>query len=98
MAKAALQVYSIACLGKLPALSIANVQRFEPGELRQVVDMLTHQVVQARPGRRGGARGAIHIQNVNAYHRRLKNWMARFHGVARRYLPNYLGWRHMLER
>ncbi|MBT9528913.1 MAG: IS1595 family transposase, partial [Pseudomonas sp.] len=28
----------------------------------------------------------------------LKNWMARFHGVATRYLPNYLGWRRMLER
>ena len=38
------------------------------------------------------------IQNVNAYHSRLKNWMARFHGVATRYLPNYLGWRCMLER
>ncbi len=24
--------------------------------------------------------------------------MARFHGVANRYLPNYLGWRRMLER
>ncbi len=42
--------------------------------------------------------GAFHIQNVNAYHSRLKNWMARFHGVATRYLPNYLGWRRMLER
>ena len=42
--------------------------------------------------------GAWHVQNVNAYHSRLKNWMARFHGVATRYLPNYLGWRRMLER
>ncbi|MDP3815185.1 MAG: IS1595 family transposase, partial [Pseudomonas sp.] len=41
--------------------------------------------------------GAFHIQNVNAYHSRLKNWMTRFHGVATRYLPNYLGWRRMLE-
>ena len=58
---------------------------------------ITHQVVQARPGRRV-REGAFHIQNVNAYHSRLKNWMARFHGVATRYLPNYLGWRRMLER
>ncbi len=29
---------------------------------------------------------------------RLKNWMARFHGVATKYLANYLGWRRMLER
>jgi len=41
---------------------------------------------------------AYHIQNVNAYHGRLKEWMARFHGVATKYLPNYLGWRRCLER
>jgi transposase-like protein len=42
-------------------------------------------------------RGPYHIQNVNAYHSRLKGWMARFHGVATRYLTHYLGWRRMLE-
>src|SRR4051794_22458119 len=42
--------------------------------------------------------GAFHIQNVNAYHGRLKGWMGRFNGVATRYLPNYLGWRRTLER
>lgn len=42
--------------------------------------------------------GAFHIQNVNAYHSRLKNWMARFHGVATSYLVNYLCWRRMPER
>lgn len=41
---------------------------------------------------------AFHIQNVNAYGSRLKGWMARFHGVATKYLPNYLGWRRCLER
>jgi transposase-like protein len=49
----------------------------------------------------GGLRvrdGAFHVQNVNAYHGRLKGWMARFNGVATRYLPNYLGWRRTLER
>ena len=39
----------------------------------------------------------IHINNVNAYHGRLKEWMRRFHGVATRNLPNYLGWRRALE-
>ena len=58
---------------------------------------ITHQVIQARPGRRV-RKSAFHIQNVNAYHSRLKSWMARFHGVATRYLRNYLGWRRMLER
>ncbi len=41
---------------------------------------------------------AFHIQNVNAYDSRLKTWMVRFHGVATKYLPNYLGWRRCLER
>src|SRR5919199_850515 len=42
--------------------------------------------------------GAFHVQNVNAYHGRLKGWMGRFNGVATRYLPHYLGWRRPLER
>jgi transposase-like protein len=42
--------------------------------------------------------GAFHVQNVNAYHGRLKGWIGRFNGVATRYLPNYLGWRRTLER
>ena len=42
--------------------------------------------------------GAFHIQNVNAYHGRLKGWMGRFNGVATCYLPSYLGWRRTLER
>ena len=42
--------------------------------------------------------GAYHIQHVNGYHRRLKEWMGRFHGVATHYLRNYLGWRRMLDR
>jgi transposase-like protein len=40
----------------------------------------------------------FHVQNVNAYDSRLKLWMKRFSGVATKYLPNYLGWRRMLER
>ena len=39
----------------------------------------------------------IHINNVNAYHSRLKEWLRRFHGVATTNLPNYLGWRRALE-
>jgi hypothetical protein len=37
-------------------------------------------------------RGAIHVQNVNAYHSRLRGWLQPFRGVASRYLGNYLGW------
>jgi transposase-like protein len=42
--------------------------------------------------------GCYHIQNVNAYQSRFKLWMARFKGVASRYLPSSLGWRRMIER
>ncbi len=42
--------------------------------------------------------GVYHIQNVNAYDSWLKLWMERFHGVATKYLENYLGWRRWLER
>jgi len=40
----------------------------------------------------------FHIQNLNAYISRLKTWMARFHGVSTKYLPNYLGWRRLIEK
>ena len=39
----------------------------------------------------------LHINNVNAYHSRLKQWLNRFNGVATKNLPNYLGWRRALE-
>ena len=56
---------------------------------------IKHEVVKSKGPR---ARGAYHIQNVNAFDSRLKEWMKRFHGVATKYLGNYLGWRRMLER
>jgi hypothetical protein len=40
----------------------------------------------------------LHIQNVNSYMSGLKKWLARFNGVATKYLQNYLGWRRMLEK
>jgi hypothetical protein len=46
---------------------------------------------------RRSAAGAIHVQNVNAYHQRLRQWLSRFRGVASRYLPNYLGWHRTLD-
>jgi hypothetical protein len=39
----------------------------------------------------------LHVQNVNATVSRLKKWLARFNGVASKYLPNYLAWRRRLE-
>lgn len=39
----------------------------------------------------------FHINNVNAYHGRLKEWLRPFHGVATAYLGHYLGWRRTIE-
>lgn len=58
---------------------------------------ITHRPVNLAAGQRVVA-GVYHVQNVNAYDSRLKEWMRRFHGVATRYLGNYLGWRRLIER
>ena len=42
--------------------------------------------------------GVYHVQNVNAYDSRLKEWMKHFHGVATKYLESYLGWMRLLDR
>lgn len=57
---------------------------------------IEHHAINVSRGER--VRGAWHIQNVNAYHSRFKQWMLRFHGVATSYLPNYLGWFRALDR
>ena len=57
---------------------------------------LEHHAILTSSGRH--AVGAWHIQNVNAYHSRLKTWIRRFYGVATYYLENYLGWFRALDR
>ena len=39
----------------------------------------------------------LHINNINGYHSRLKEWLRPFHGVATKYLDTYLGWRRIAE-
>ena len=58
---------------------------------------IEHRAVVARQGVHV-IDGIHHIQNVNAYMSRLKGWMARFNGVASKYLTSYLGWRRLIER
>jgi len=58
---------------------------------------VTHRPVNLAQGIRVIA-GVYHVQNVNAYASRLKEWMKRFHGVATRHLAHYLGWRRLIER
>ncbi len=58
---------------------------------------IVHESVNASAGEHVRQR-VFHIQHVNAYDSRLKGWMRRFHGVATKYLPSYLGWRRLIER
>jgi transposase-like protein len=58
---------------------------------------VAHRPVNVSAGQRVVA-GVYHIQNVNAYDSRLKNWIRRFHGVATKYLDSYLGWFRTLDR
>jgi transposase-like protein len=60
-------------------------------------EAIAHEPLNLAQGARVRQR-VVHIQHVNAYDSRLKQWMRRFNGVATRYLPNYLGWRRLLER
>lgn len=57
---------------------------------------LLHIALNASAGER--VDGSYHIQNVNAYISRLKQWLVRFKGVATHYLTSYLGWRRLIER
>jgi transposase-like protein len=56
---------------------------------------ISHEAVNASAGVR--KRGAMHIQNVNAYHSRVRGWLLGFRGVASRYLGNYFGWHWALD-
>ncbi len=49
------------------------------------------------PGKPTPAAPHLHINNVNPYHSRLKQWLRPFNGVATKNLPSYLGWRRALE-
>ncbi len=42
-------------------------------------------------------RKKYHIQNVNNVHTYIKKWMARFNGVATKYLQNYMNWYCLME-
>lgn len=39
--------------------------------------------------------GTLGIQHINGYHSQLKTFMERFHGVATKYLNNYLVWHNL---
>jgi hypothetical protein len=56
---------------------------------------ISHAAINPSAGIR--KRGALHIQNVNAYHSRMRAWLLPFRGIASRYLSHYFGWRWALD-
>ena len=54
---------------------------------------VTHEVLNQSKGER--VRGDLHIQNVNGLHQRCKQFIGSFHGVATKYLDNYVRWFEM---
>lgn len=58
---------------------------------------VTHRPVNLSAGIRVIA-GVYHVQNVNAYDSRLKDWIRRFKGVSTHYLDSYLGWFRTIDR
>jgi len=58
---------------------------------------IPHVIIESKHGRR--SLGSYHIQHINSFHSRLKYWIdGKFHGVATKYLNNYLAWKHELEK
>ena len=52
-------------------------------------------LVQIKGGK-GTVKGIFHIQHLNAYHSRLKKFLASLKGVSTKYLNNYLTWVNVL--
>ncbi len=42
-------------------------------------------------------KGIVHIKNIKRYQHNLLQWMQRFHGVATKYLHNYISWYRGLD-
>lgn len=53
------------------------------------------ELIQLKTGK--SKLGIYHIQHINSYHSMLKNFINRFHGVATKYLNNYLVWHNFLN-
>ena len=53
-------------------------------------------LVQIKGGKKT-VKGIYHIQHLNAYHSKLKLFLAGFKGVSSKYLNNYLTWNNVVE-
>lgn len=53
------------------------------------------KLVQIKGGK--SVKGIFHIQHLNAYHSKLKTFVASFKGISSKYLNNYLVWNNAVE-
>lgn len=53
------------------------------------------ELIQLKTGK--SKKGIFHVQHINSYHSILKTWIIRFHGVATKYLDNYLVWHNFVN-
>lgn len=56
---------------------------------------IEHHVLNASKGER--VKGIYHIQHINAFHSRFRKWIAKFQGVATKYINSYLVWFRYIE-
>lgn len=76
-------------LGRIASDAVLVTDGLKPYNYFCSKNNLSHEVVKSEKGMRTS--GSYHIQNVNSYHSRLKNWISiTFHGVATKYLNHYL--------
>jgi hypothetical protein len=68
------------------------------GALRMAARALQVKHVALVTKRNERKHGIYHVQTVNSYQGRLKEWMAPFRGVATKYLNRYLTWHIIHER
>lgn len=53
------------------------------------------ELIQIKGGK--GKKGTYHIQHINNYHSRLKNFIKNFNGVSTKYLGNYIVWHNFVN-
>lgn len=101
-----LSVAKISNLGKPSVLSLRKV--FDDRMIEDSVlvtdknysysllsELSNFNLVQIKGGKR--SKGIFNIQHINNYHSRLKSFMRPFHGVATKYLNNYLIWHNLVN-
>lgn len=80
-------------MGEVTCLCTDSASCFKTFSRKKGID---HEVLNIKQGVRV-KKGIFHIQNVNSYHSRFKDWVLRFKGVATKYLDNYLFWHRFID-